>query len=339
MAEEVRIRYILGAGASANAIPTVRDFAGILNLYSAKINSYSREFPKLATLSNWFNEISKQIQTTFSIDTLAKMYWFRRDLLGYNKIKTVIAVILNLLELDRDCDRRYDAFLSALLQRDGQFLNFPSSIQLVSWNYDFQFASSHRKILNLDIDEMNNVGFMDTKNILPLTNLNGSAFCEGTYKVAKPFLNYRIPLSQDGANVFLAFQEELVNAVEITNEKSHWGNIKFSWEEDLSLDEVMAFKPDVTVVIGYSFPTFNRQVDTILMNHHPRRVYLQCNYFDHTNNRTIDGNKEVTTKLIGMGVHRDVIKPLETSTEFHIPFEFGADANSVSWPFGAQPSE
>lgn len=345
MAEKVKIRYILGAGASANAIPTVRDFVGILNLYGAQLNSFAEEFPQLKILANWFEEISKQIQTTFSIDTLAKMYWFRGDIPGYNRIKTVIAVTLNLLELDRDCDKRYDAFLSALLQREEQVLNFPSSIQLVSWNYDFQFASSHRKILNLNIDEMNNVGFMDTKKILPLTNLNGSAFCKGTYKVAKPFRNYGIPISKDGANVIPAFREELIKAVEVTNETTHWGNIKFSWEGKLNIDEINQFKPDVTVIIGYSFPTFNREVDKVLMEQNHHKVYVQCNYHDSTG-EIVDGNSEVISKLIGLGVPEKIVSnnedyhviiPIPSSREFHIPFEYGRSTDSLKRPFTISP--
>lgn len=337
--EECRIRYIFGAGASANAIPTVAKFTEELGRWGAYIEEYSTKMrdpiqgKRLKEISRWFSKTAEHTRQTFSIDTLAKMYWFRKDLLEYNKVKSVISLLINLQELKNPCDQRYDSFLAALMDLKEGDLKFASSVQLVAWNYDFQFASSYKKIMGIPAEKMKPIGFENFQKIIRLQNINGSSYNEGSYVINT---EHNLDIGNIGNNNYSTtvriFCEELLNAFDITNEQSHWGNIKFSWEREFDHHNLNEFEPDILVIIGYSFPTYNRELDLpiLLPNGYPvNKVYIQCNYYDPEKNDDIDGNTDVKNKLISMGVPHDRIFPISSSKEFYIPFEFGSDRDVV----------
>ncbi len=347
MSEEVKIRYIFGAGASANAIPTVTNFASALEqweksfgLYASKVYELEPKYdPRyLYTLRGWIKEVRNLTQSTFSIDTLAKMRWFQENKMEYNRIKSVISLVIHLSQFTNTVDERYDAFLASLLTKEnGQFV-FPENIQLLSWNYDFQFILSFEKCMDLTFDQMKIIEPNPLERV-PIININGSAQTTNSSKLlANPKHLDFLKLSKEESAIH-ELRRELPNIIKQTSKTKHWGNIKFSWEKELDINQINQFKPDVTVIIGYSFPTFNREIDRLLLkDNNPSKVYIQCNYYDGENDRWIDGNKEVHTKLLGMQIHKDVLKPIETSTEFYIPFELYGDRSMLSWPMGFAPN-
>ena len=116
---------------------------------------------------------------------------------------------------------------------------------------------------------------------------------------------------------FTLWEGDLLHEIE----KNAASNLKFSWEVSFLdiLNRIDANDPENTVIIGYSLPTFNRQLDNQLFasftrpSSNPKKVYVQCG----------KGNSEVVSKLNGMGVSEyHQIIPIKDTKEFFIPPEY-----------------
>ncbi len=316
MANSHKVRYIIGAGASANSVKTVQGFHTMFSDWGATIPTSPREsfieVEKLQKLGDELRAMALEIKSTFSVDTYARMLWLRGDTQGLARLKALITLVLTLEQKSKQPDKRYDVFLSSLLQKENSEMSFPSNIQIVSWNYDFQIELVLAKILNNDGGENQTKIFGENQFI----SINGSGLCEHTF--AKDISVSR----KQQKDVVYKNKRVVEKAIEVLNEESQsLGGIKFFWESKQDFENINSFDPDVTVVIGYSFPTFNREVDLQLFagKQHDlgHKVYIQCN-----GPSSLDGNKEVKSKLLGMGFNEKSIQDVETSNEFLIPFEF-----------------
>ena len=91
-------------------------------------------------------------------------------------------------------------------------------------------------------------------------------------------------------------------------------HLQFAWEDDerrsAILELVRGFAPvETIVVIGYSFPTFNRDFDQRLFDALcPSEVFLQ-----------VAGDTGVKDRIVGLGVDPDTIKIIKDRNQFFIP--------------------
>ena len=299
------VTYLLGAGASANAMPLVgNDFKKRFAFFG---NELLRENSSDVSFNNLIQFYTKQINTHASPDTYAKKLHLQNNIPDYNQFKNLLSCYIiweqiekgylqskynsEYLILDNEdkifyenlfttFDFRYDVLCAALLEKP---VTLPENFSIISWNYDWQLE---RTLHQYDIDgaTKNRMPFNQTQNGLfdsnKITKINGSAWFEyeaednGNKKTVYPFNDLFL---DDPANLKLFYD------IIIDKESKYKNYLKFAWESDIETGEVkknfeVLKKTKSLVVIGYSFPYYNRKIDAALircLRLEPLKIYLQ----------------------------------------------------------------
>ncbi|MES2656612.1 MAG: hypothetical protein V4620_13540 [Bacteroidota bacterium] len=158
-------------------------------------------------------------------------------------------------------DSRYEAFFAAILDEN---CIVPPNFNFISWNYDFQIEKTlHYYNDGYRITEIANQNMINYNNF-KLTNkssqvikLNGTSFFMSNSEII------------DSTNYDMYTQGILIDALsdDTNNLKKVSSLIKFAWENETEIKNHHAIanekikESDFVVVVGYSFPIFNRQVD------------------------------------------------------------------------------
>lgn len=185
-----------------------------------------------------------------------------------------------------ELDLRYDAFLATILEKE-KFVKLPPNIKIISWNYDLQLERSiigfttqfewQTAINTLEICTSNN-------NSLKYSTfkLNGSSFSYSNFDV-----DFYIKYGNLYTNGFqYGFILPFINSIEYDsdfhiNKYNINHNLYFHWDDNSEVRE-KCFESikdtEILVVIGYTFPTFNRETDRKLYNSMPKleKVYIQA---------------------------------------------------------------
>lgn len=75
------------------------------------------------------------------------------------------------------------------------------------------------------------------------------------------------------------------------------------------------------VVIGYSFPLFNRNLDRVVFEKlGPKEVFLR-----------VAGDDAVKNRLVGLGVAPKLIRIVDDQNQFHIPYSYSPAAWKSWW--------
>lgn len=180
------VTYLLGAGASYNALPIVDELPkainGVIGQLKRRKNAsipfedYNEPAYQEA-LQIAIDDLSLLERGTIdhlSIDTFAKMLFLTNND-NYERVKFAISIFFQLYhylkwhiiiddntppfntELQHKrrhttLDKRYDAFLASILQNS--YDNFPDNIRILSYNYDDQFERSYNNyIINAKTDK------------------------------------------------------------------------------------------------------------------------------------------------------------------------------------------
>lgn len=244
---------------------------------------------------------------SFSIDTLARKYFLRGDLNKLENIKSLISAFLlweqvvykggrsrkntridngqnyspsinyfsyawkgtfneprSIQSTDvqlKNFDYRYESLLS-VLAIDRNILN--PNVSIISWNYDNQVEIAIDRIFNLTGDETEKNRLMDSILSRNFIKLNGSAGLSNfDWEPISRFNDDRENNLGEIANFLSGQQADFPN------------RIKFAWESDSDLPRNRAFQhldeAEELVIVGYSFPDYNRQVDFQLLSEFWRR--------------------------------------------------------------------
>ena len=195
-------------------------------------------------------------------------------------------------------------------------IELPANVNFISWNYDRLFELSLSILLNSDLNEVreyvnifNNYETIENKNKPYLIKLNGSAgaFIDSQYK-------------KDA-------KEQIINEI-IRTYKGTFFNaipdsmIQFAWDENentkksrLKAIEIMN-NTQILVVIGYSFPTFNRKIDKQLLS----RLFKLERIILQNTKENIDSVTDRLRALIPEFEQKKLIK-ITDENEFHMPIE------------------
>ncbi len=357
--ETDKITYLLGAGASANRIPVVEAFNGVLSGFIQYINKLSlpdrkytgdnSEIPVTKSmLKDRFiheaNELYREIISHASIDTYARKLHLLRADQKLRRLKALTSIFLIFRHITEGYDIRYDIFLATVLGLDTNKTDIilPQKMQILTWNYDFQLemaaANFFRNNSITKVQELLNINPRQSKiqidqdsNFFSVIKLNGSA--SGYLDNDK----YR-PMEFSLALIDKNNLEEITGLIEELLSYYYWftfppssatSNIMYAWEKDSQPSQLRDFATKkiidttVLVIIGYSFPTFNRQVDKALLKEMPllKNVYIQAK------SKSIKGIYDRFVALLG----RDRLKEIEAphlievkknDEEFYIPFQF-----------------
>lgn len=291
-----KITYLLGAGASYNALPVVNELPSVAECMLENLNSLYHQFNALNRIEQpSFNKtklLIEEVKKHHSIDTLARKIWIKNKNLRddktfdeeYARIKNLITAILYFKQINnytnyndfKICEKimpnrksgnqllidpRYEAFFAAIINED---CSIPENFNFISWNYDIQvektlqYYNSTKPIK--DIANSYNINYQNfklTNSNSQVIKLNGTGLFVSNNQIIdhNGLTNEAIDVIIDG----LSDDSEKLKQVSTL--------IKFAWENESEISNHHAIaakkieESDFVVVIGYSFPIFNRQVD------------------------------------------------------------------------------
>lgn len=302
------ILYIFGAGASIQALPSADDLADRLLSRAEELKSfdptnlraYAKQLKSLdiqipanytydkrlweKTRKNFVNALEwlgSESKRHVSVDTYAKKLFFKQSIEDLKRLKAVLSVYLVIEQSINLTDKRYDSFLATILKSDAQNNVFlPPYVRIITWNYDTQLEKAFYEFCENADHVVSSITL--NKNIY---RVNG---CCGTQKpnaFGQAFRSiWRTKDYQSAWEAGLKLYEEYMSGKDTINP-----DICFAWEKStrervteltFNLREVNA-----VVVIGYSFPYFNREIDESfwleLSDSQLRRIYLQYPAGEH----------------------------------------------------------
>jgi hypothetical protein len=327
-----KVTYLLGAGASCKSLPMVEDFAERLSKFNDVLwqrvtyaDAPTQGFTyKMIDLPSPRNTLEKKLEESLtwlgnetkrhaSIDTYAKKLFIRNDKEAQenlHKLKTTLSCYLLLEQSLNPVDKRYDSFFASVLTRKPAGIpTLPEAVNIVTWNYDTQLEKSYKEFCEDSAFVFE--GITKAHNII---RLNG--VCGQPYKTEARNLCHIDFSSSFFASVLNLFKNHMDNAV------GYRPSISFAWErEDLAANITERIKETTTlVVIGYSLPYFNRDIDRVLfeiMAPTLEKIFIQVPESAHpgTQERFLTLCKDESVKK----VIRDKIEMLAGTDLFYIP--------------------
>lgn len=298
-----KIVYLFGAGASRNALPIVNEIPSriknLTDLLKAEEFQLSREdrFEDLVsnapkTKNEYQKEIVKKLEWLLkesenhsSVDTFAKKLSIKRQYQALDELKVILSIFFVFEQALNKPDKRYDSFFASI--HDSLF-EFPENVRILSWNYDYQFELSYLEYSNQNeissvqrsLNVNHKYGDNRKQNGFGIFKLNGTTglFSDGGWNqyMYAPSLN---------VDVDLTFIEQVTkNYVAATYSPKLKSSFSFAWESENPDKSVVQNAMDTSedaialVIIGYSFPFFNRDIDRKIIGNmaNLKSVYFQA---------------------------------------------------------------
>ncbi len=309
---EYKVTYLIGAGASAKALPMVKGEEGIavkLIEFAENLKANSLIEPKFKIYVNllaesliWIAEGSKKFGTP---DTFAK-FLFLKEKSNLSKFKQALSFYFDFEQLiNNRLDDRVLPFFTSIMNTT----IFPSNVKILSWNYDCQFqlnsevfgsekfdflpggATGHTPpfityypSIGKEFHVNHDSADMNEYTMVHLNGVAGYYMQEKVQYIFNDFINQK-PISIN----------ELIKSYFSFDSKNYL--ISFAWEHNTEFDYYIRKRveiakqiikdSDVLVVIGYSFPFFNRNIDKQIFSSLKERGKLKKIYFQDPN---LDGS-------------------------------------------------
>ena len=347
------ITYLFGAGASSNCLPIYSNFNSRFIEFREFIKSNIHELGtlkdserKLKQAVTFYNEELKFHTTP---DTYAKKLFHTKSKQELNNFK-IILIMFFLFEqlqnfvnqvgttnLDKQLfDKRYDAFIAALLKPKPGEVEFLENVTVLTWNYDLQFEIAYKQYVQKDIHSIQTdlqcypilkEGFsfrsLKANNKFSLIHLNGIAY---------PNINLTNDLETKIGSFYSDKKElgqfllKIYDSILTEQEDSAVSNLSFAWEnidEDyqmrndyLSRAREVIRKTEILVINGYSFPIFNRSIDAELIQNMKslKGIYIQDKY-------AAENIKQIIESFVGHDLKNKIVD-LGYYNQFYIPEMF-----------------
>lgn len=298
------VTYLIGAGASAGkraqtngqiieGLPCVKEIprrlSNLAGGFRSNVNNLGgvdrSEMERLVFTINALYEASNRHST---IDTYAKKLFLRGEQDSFEHTEAYLAIYFIIEQILLKPDSRYDTFLANILDNK---LNIPDNINIISWNYDSQFEIAYREYSQdkqLPIASKMAWSLNDNPKIL---KVNGTAAFENLRDIPTLRANYpRLSSSSFGRGEDYLDINRMRYILELFKklQKGEAGKTQLSFAFDgecnelfyKTIDKIVNIT-DALVVIGYTFPYFNREVDRRLMNkldNNRTKIYIQDIY-------------------------------------------------------------
>lgn len=226
------------------------------------------------------DELLDGIVNHATIDTYAKKLFLIRNHRQFKTLKNVLCAFFVWEQIDHAVDQRYDTFLASVLSQKNLFL--PQSISVISWNYDFQFELAYNFYTKNGRFPVFDKNKDDEWERLPdygcVFKVNGSA-TYGNFSVANEILKDN-ELPKD-IQLIMFYWDSKADTSSLGFQFTP--HLSFAWEQTENQAKMMEYIKQITqdtisvVVIGYSFPFFNREVDREIIGNMPnlKTIYIQ----------------------------------------------------------------
>ena len=308
------IAYIFGAGASYNSIPIANTLNKALHLFKDILekvhNRFNIQSISAKALAD-YNSVCSVLDDFLTIDTYARQLFLQKRFTELEQLKRVLVLYFvvwqfiddkqkSVLSLNRvricpdgsmldgkagrelkhysNYDQRYISLLAGLeYTLLDEKLKHPDNVNFISWNYDYQFEMSLDSLLGerADYTSYPRDYFEDMTNpfIVHLNGVAGIAHSKAEYKSIIDEVNIG-PFHKVIPTVLeMIYDDEEIKLADM---------FSYSWEDGIHSSFAVDYakkivdNSDVLIVIGYSFPFFNRKVDLkILHEGEFERVILQ----------------------------------------------------------------
>jgi hypothetical protein len=346
------VTYYLGAGASANALPTYENFAERFRHFAAKFSEpyvyTTLSAEDIALKSDLFKkclQLSDELEYHNTPDTLAKKLFHKNDyeLVELKKILILFFIEQQMFGMTRfenekreikrhEIDKRYDTLLASILKPIQGDIKLNENFNVITWNYDLQFELALSRYFEKDVYEVSQI-----VNVFPdisrrrspelvgfnIVHLNGVSYCEAD-GINHPFK--KVENEEAGIKRLLKMFQNLNKGR--ASEFNFSNLIEFAWEKykpDFSIDENenlkaairIATETEVLVIIGYSFPIFNSAIDSHIFSSMKKlkKVYLQTKdtqLINQLDNSDLHKVFKAKERVIDLGF----------TNQFHVPIEW-----------------
>ena len=222
-------------------------------------------------------------------------------------------------------DNRYKSLFSILLDsNNNNEIKLNSDFKFISWNYDLQleetfklFIKNGKSIKNEELNDLFKFKEIQKNKISnDVFHLNGH---RGFYNVK----------SGDTENRFTSFEEYWENNKILYNAliegETHFDNyIKYAWEDlnnefSSKIHSVLS-ETEILVIVGYSFPAFNRRIDQNMFNSLVPDKIKKIVYQDPNATKELILNLFKNPNLFKNKI--EVLNNEKSLTQFYLPNDF-----------------
>lgn len=309
------VLYLLGAGASANTIPVVKNleqtFSISRQILDSQIYCGEEQFTIPEQDRKKISDNLEAIKSYWSFDTYAK-YLHDNDMqFELHELKKVLIFHFSILELRSATDPRYTNWLASIYS--GQKHNPFPSIKILSWNYDLQLERALASYLGLSTLSEARIS-INRNDSSKYVKINGS--CDELAITGPKNVKYLLdeiaePVDFRTSNFGNRQQYFMLEIFKKIGYSKMIANFKFGWEKEViqkqyHINETSYTSIHSLIIIGYSFPSVNRALDRSLFRSLPnlKRVYLQC------------PDAQKVSSYMRLNINEDVLKRIEI-----VPFE------------------
>ena len=327
---EKNITYLLGAGASYYACPILSELGNKMIemseiYFKLKNNGAFSHNKNISSMDNSYKDMKKfgeKAKLFGTIDTYARNLYLNNNKSELSELKLTVSLFFTIWQLTDNkefktlkerntlkIDNRYISLLATILEKKDNNIVLNKNINFVTWNYDLQLEYAFKLFnKNKEIKELLN------DNPLKICHLNGY---NGFYKTDTG--NHHFIERTDSLEI-----KDIINEIGFVSDSQSKEEIdissyiNYAWDEDSNVAKEtrerakdIFKKTDVLVVIGYSFPSFNKDIDISLFNElkPDSKVYYQ----DHNSIERI--SHLVENKNIEVKQKKDL-------SQFFLPYDF-----------------
>ena len=316
---------LLQQGGVRKGVFVLQDEAKRQNISNAQYMDLQRKLSKL-----------EQACTSYpTIDTLAKQLFVTNrsfdvsstESVSYEDLKCYLATALLMMQDEKKRDLRYDGFIASLINKERQF----PPMTILSWNYDVQFEMAYsgyftkeRYIPTLwkELNVFNKKYPTDFKINDPfaMIKLNGTAlFTDPSLEkwIVNGASRNRITDCFYGGKNFTPYQY----GYEYLNGGNYENLLSYAWEDDNMHKlreniEIRTYDTRELIVIGYSFPYVNNELDTFIIGNMSKldKIVVQDKNFEDIKER-LEGILASYPRTVKI-VHKSSLQ------QFYIPNRF-----------------
>ncbi len=339
-----RITYYLGAGASFHSIPTVKDLHTRMKVFMKSVleNVDYSEYDEYESIMEINYALIEDFKKFGTPDTLARNYFLTDDQEKYEQLKKLLSCYLIFEQLPKpardveaildvlpfedlgyqsnevekvqqgmlssitsDLDQRYNSFFATILDKPDKGLQFPKNVNIISWNYDCQLE---RGFQDFYFGCKNLFEAQDELNVIPRIEIEHPENWRREEPILSDFKSSSIDECM-GIIGDMMFSESRINC----------NRLQFAWEDQSAIQLARGYahkvmsEAEVVVVIGYSFPDFNRRIDKQVFRDFKGRLYIQDPHAANIAQKIRGVNQNIKLS--------DIVTMTDTKN-FFIPYEF-----------------
>ncbi|SRR5579862_1631169 len=328
-----KITYLLGAGASANALPLIKkakqpaagfsvfppNKPGLPEELVQFVQKYKNSALSKTTLVIALDEITRKCMEFETPDLLAKFLLETGDNKNYMLLKRLLSNYFSEQQSGVGPGRKqaFDFRALTFLTTISANSKLPENVKILSWNYDRQLEIAAEKLKPVNAQSRSKI-----KNFNPWPNYRDGV--EGEHFRGIPFL---LHLNGIAGYKYTAAAGAEEDASIFNFDDNMDPMISFAWEDESNDSkntfnskriqhlQSIAANTEILVVVGYSFPFFNRKIDDEIFK--SARSSLSKIYFQDPN---LDGNQLINQFDLSPKLAQN-LKHIREVDNYYVPFE------------------